>query len=228
MANLRIFDSERLFGISQRAAEQSASTIPGPNDSPIIATLFAAAALEGFVNELIEWAVLERERTATRKARESFASVQDDFAVSLAMCLSTAEELRAKTEYKIQKISFMSTRKTMDKGGQPFQDYKLLFDLRDSIVHLKPEYFEIGTDSKIGHSKHSKLVERLRQRKIPISVQSVDLDRLSWLEQISVPEVGKWAYNAAYFMTQHLVTELPDGQLKKQIERQFQQIPPAF
>jgi hypothetical protein len=91
-----------------------------------------------------------------------------------------------------------------DKGAQPYQDFDLLMDIRNAIVHLKPEKM---------YSKTSPLMQRLMSKGIcgETSLQQPS----SLVSQVSTRAAARWACNVAVDMVESIGDTLPEGSLSR-------------
>lgn len=167
---------------------KSASSDNRPEDA-LVAVLFSAATLEAFI---ADFAYLGKGAIGSAFSEISEAS----------KIIDELEESRASVKAKYLMAKAMLTGgKTYDKGGRPFQDFTLLFSIRDAIVHHKPQV--------VGDKPHA-LVKKLAEMKLCDHGNSE-----TWISQISTPAVAGWACNTAIAMIRSIVDSIhPSSPLK--------------
>ena len=180
-------NTPNLLSIAKRAAERSIDYQP----YAIIAIVFSAIAIEGFVNDLladVSWVPLDELDPPLRQLQELAAA-------------AGIEDRHTPLFRKISVIYVALTGKRCDTGRQPFQDLDLLLDLRNSLVHSRPETLNVEkANSPSGVSTHhqvqpAKLAVRLAQRGIVPSPPKEVLTSL--LAILHHPNAAAWAYNTA-------------------------------
>ena len=92
----------------------------------------------------------------------------------LASILDETEASRGSIRLKFLLTKVVLGSETYDKGSQPYQDFDILFAVRDAIIHMKPE--------KITGEPH-KILQRLRANDLCEAVKPGVA--ASWLGQIS-------------------------------------------
>lgn len=102
------------------------SSEPGRGEA-INSIIFSATALEAFINERSEWA-----------AQMCDFAPQPDAVVAFANVMQDAEKARASIQSKYQLARWVLTGQAYDQGANPYQDFAVLVDLRNSLLHLKP------------------------------------------------------------------------------------------
>jgi hypothetical protein len=183
-----------LFAVAWRACERSKEN----GQEAIVAIVFSALAVEGFVNHIAE---LASRPLAEKNVDElqAFASVMSDL-----------EAQRAQIKTRIQMGYYILTRKTLDRGGLPYQDFSLLVDLRNQLVHSQPE--KVEWPPRTDWEPH-RLVQQLVARKViakPSSSQAPQFQPV-----ICRYEVARWAYNLALDMMNLLINAVPEGEFKE-------------
>jgi len=192
-------NTPRLREIALCAAEGSEAYQPGA----IVSIVFAAIAVESFVNDLVDdvsWSGLGELDPALARLRELAAAVI---------------EKHTRLLRKIQVIHVALIGKRCDRGQQPFQDLDLLLRLRNALVHSRPETLSaVDAISQAGVPTHHQpaphpLVARLVERGI---VPSPPKDVLtSLLAVLHHPRVAVWAYNTAVAVNSHLIALVPNS-----------------
>jgi hypothetical protein len=174
------------------SAAQEASGDPGYGHySPLIAILFSAAALEGFVNELIE--------------DFQYQEPLDDRIRALSVVCGEIDERNAQLGLKIQVIATGLQGKPFDPGVQPFQDFALLMRIRNLIMHARPQVLRLGDDSE--PMQQDAVIRALAAR----GVIDISGPPVTWVTigMLCTPDVGAWAYESAVNMAKALRDMLP-------------------
>jgi hypothetical protein len=126
-----------LFSIAVASAKSivGAPRVGGHNET-LVSLVFAAAALEAFLNESVYLA--ENTRDASPVV-STFAQVMAD-----------AEESKAQIQAKFQLSNLVLTGKSYDKGAPPYQDFADLFAVRNSLMHGKSNELFLTVTGKPG------------------------------------------------------------------------------
>lgn len=198
--------SGAIFRIAKQAYER-AKTPAKPDrfldDSyePLIAIVFAAAAGEAFINEIGELASHPR------------MGPEPDCVPNLASLLSEVEDARGNTTLKYLLAKLALAGNAYDKGVNPYQDFAVLMELRNSLLHLKFDRIE---SVKINETRiqHPPVVGKLRSRNILAQFENVNT-LASWVLHISTPAVARWACNATAAIVGDLVQSIPDSDLRR-------------
>lgn len=192
-----------LFETAKRAHQRCGlSTRPvDVSDAALTAVLFAALAIEAFLNELADLA-----------ERFGKAAITDPPAVAaFAAAMAEAEESKASPRLKLQVAGFLLGGSPFDRGGQPYQDFRLLFTIRDFVVHHKPVH--VSWSDGAAHVDRPDLVRELRSRRLlperPAGVAS------SLLGDLSEPAVALWAIGTCARVAQDLIARIPKGTLSE-------------
>lgn len=178
------FNSRILFKIAVSAYERTESSLSdntgGQNDA-LVAILFSAVALEAFIMDL-----------ALIAAADSQLLRRTDLQ-ALANILDETESSRGSIRLKFLFAKSILSGKPYEKGSLPYQDFDILFILRDSIIHMKPE--------RITGEPH-KVLQRLQAKNL-CELPDPHITG-SWLGQVSTRTVARWACNVVVDMTQSL------------------------
>lgn len=170
-----VFTSRRLLRIARKAVNRSKTE----KDQALVAILFSAAAVEGFVNDVMEFAPFAK---------------SDSQAESLHVLLSEAEQQKAQIGLKLQIISTVCRGKTLPRGESLFQNFDLLFRLRNDLVHIRPGK---AKSQFFGPTKRTspKSAAQLIARGI-VSREEVEHAH-NWLDVVADQAVAEWAIGAA-------------------------------
>jgi hypothetical protein len=177
-----VHNSSFYIGLAVNAAKRVSASEPEEDGrrEAIISVVFAASALEAFINERVDWAVQLCNEQDEPEVVRTFASV-----------LTEAENSRASLESKYKLARWILTGKGYDQGTNPYQDFSLLISLRNSLVHLKPA---------------NTLLKRFEGKGVLLPEDQVAFESLddpsepmpgSWTERVATKEMAIWACDAA-------------------------------
>ena len=205
--------SVELFLVAKRAADYLAKDIAvsekGIRDENLIAIVFSVLAVEGFLNDL---STLD----GSRDEQPSIVDC-DDRLKSLQRVLTIAEEANLHSLDKL-KLAHEILGKPIDFGRQPVQDYQLLKQLRDAIVHPKPSSTTMVTEvtsppspPKFLQSK-DKLIRALQSRDLLATDPSgLGQGFLYWLNR---RKLAQWAVETASAIVTMTIESLPRGDFR--------------
>lgn len=165
--------AKRAYHRASREGNHPAETL----DNALTAVIMACAALEGYINESF---ALIREGPGMKSCPErakAFADILEDI-----------ESSRGSTRLKYQIGLAILTGTPFRKGEYPYQDFDLLFAVRDELMHHKLE--------KLTQEPH-KLVKRLRSKRLFADDGGV---KQSSHGLVFTPATAKWACNTAVAM----------------------------
>ncbi len=184
-----LLSSGVLFGIAEKAYQRlkdvPSDTLPDQRDA-LVSILFSAATLEAYINEL------------TLHVNHA-PSISGPFQ-PLAAALNNVEEGNGSVRLKFMLTKIILSGEPYDKGAPPYQDFDLLFVIRNAIVHLKPEHVT-GDEHKI--------LKRLRAKKLCASTPASTGG--GWIHQIATRAVSKWSCLVVGEMIQSVQSCLPEG-----------------
>jgi hypothetical protein len=179
----------------------------------LVAIVFSAAALEGFINEAVEFAALPRPKSP-----------------SVALFADLAQEVeksRGSTRLKFLLASGVFAGRVFNKGGQPYQDFELLMDLRNELVHLKPIDRITGPNAEgLLESKPPAIIKRLRSKRI--LAKNDPQIATPFTSLISTPAAARWACNAAAGMVEELLKLVPTSKYKSMLHQSAKHFSPVL
>ncbi len=172
-------------GIAHAAYERLVETPPSDTKDgqwdALIAILFSAAALESLINEV-----------ALIAASRPSAAKRVPFLRALGDVLVEAEKTRGSVRQKYLLTKHILPGKPYDRGSQPYQDFDLLFKIRDEVVHPKPEQYDNDPE---------RITKPLETKKLIEPVTNV---QITWMTRISTRAVALWACNVVADMAASL------------------------
>jgi hypothetical protein len=140
-----------------------------------------------------------------------FADLNPKSIETFARLMEEVEEGRGSIAFKFLLARAVFIGEAYDKSRQPYQDFKRLMDLRNALVHMKADTFEL--DSKGGTPrKLPPAVQRLPKRILAKVSSRVHMD---WISLISTPEVARWACIVTVEMVQSIISILPESHFQR-------------
>jgi hypothetical protein len=176
---------------------------------PLVTIVFAAAAVEAFINEVGELARMEQ---------PNYLPPEPPQVVAFGGVLEELEDTHASVLNKFSIGRFVLSGTPFDRGCRLYQDFALLFDVRNAIMHMKPFHeWSRGEQGDIVTHTH-KIVARLEAKNL---VAQCDLTSTPWAQQISTPGVAQWALNTAIAVMNSACDAMPHSSLKERCQRYF-------
>jgi hypothetical protein len=160
-------NTRALFSIAVAAAKGiGAKPREGGQNEALVSIVFAAASLEAFLSEsayLAEFsqhlvnvgAGLGQPRVPEPGVVSAFAQVMDD-----------AEGSKASLESKFHLANLVLTGEAYDRGAAPYQDFALLIDARNALVHFKSKEYFSKAEGKPAVFNQEKVVEKLKSHNL--------------------------------------------------------------
>jgi hypothetical protein len=169
------------------------------------ALLLAAAAIEGFINEVMD---ISRLRTMPTEVAER---VGYERYVAACRIVESIERSRGQTELKYMMASQVLSGRMFDRGSAPLQDVTTLFDLRNMVMHLKP----VPQDVKIiktpdGDRIWSEMPPKIRTLQTRGLARDNDKGS-SWFSVLQTYEMAAWACETAREIMRATISMLPLG-----------------
>lgn len=162
------------------------------SSDPFVAVVFAVAAFEGFINDAIEMV-------------SPLPPIHHGpLCTQFGVIGKHLRERRAGTEEKLDLAHVIFTGKPFDRGVCPYQDWALLRDLRNKLVHMRPDdgYFEHEEDMSMGELVSPKVIDGLETKNI---LDDSGRQWANWHPLIQTAGVARWACNVSADMVDALV-----------------------
>jgi hypothetical protein len=175
----------------------------------LVVIVFAALSVEAFINELAEMSGRDADLFPDR-GRTSYWPSEIQVLADMATAVREVEDSRGRVTEKYERAHEVLSGSALDRGAQPYQDFRDLMKLRDDLVHLRQR------DRTDGHgfvSPESGVVRRLQQLGRTLTQGHRPGDPgggTSWLNELQTPEIAEWAYNAAVNIITAIGMLLPD------------------
>jgi hypothetical protein len=167
-------------------------------DNIVIAIVFSVVGAEAFINEAVEMASQSARGESDQKRITAFAELGKQI-----------EESRGSLELKYQVARWILTGEAFDTSAAPYQDFALLIDVRNALIHYKlVDKIYTNTDG-VMRMEIPKFVKQLRSKNVladlPPDAQT------SWLARITSPDMARWSCLSAAAMVRGIVEIVPQG-----------------
>src|SRR5208283_1813817 len=201
MSSSRVINTEAIFDIALEAAKRiNAPRREGGKREALVSVVFAAVSLEAFLNELIELA-------------QDFADYENALPMTSAFAKLMSQLSRLPIVLRFNMAHWILTGGPYDTDSQPFQALTLLFQIRNDLVHFKPDPLTEEGESKPTHTT----LEKLRSKHILNHASRAESNR-SWIQAAGTKAVAEWACNATSTVAADLVSKLPVGAWRQAVE----------
>jgi hypothetical protein len=194
-----------------RVARDAAARVPSEPFSPpykfrhssLTGVVFAALSVEGFLNELpeLDWMT---------EGQPSLAALNKQVQTMRRM-LAYAEEANSPTAMKLL-LMHEALGQPLDCGAAAFQDFYLLKQLRDAIVHPKSSNITVSFDPVEFRSSHAKLLRALQSR--GLLFEDPTKQGLPFFVWLSGDAVAAWAVKVASSTVIATLEALPAGDFR--------------
>lgn len=177
---------------------------------PLIAIVFATAAMEGFINEVFELASEPGDLLRLLGDPPEHKSV-----AALAGLAKALEQASSPIPLKFMLAKIALSGEPYDKGSPPYQDFELLIKVRNCLVHLRPlDKFKMpGNNDVTGKPTPRVAVPRfmkgLRTKNVLVETDATTFPNSFY--EICTPAMARWACNTASAMVQSIVQIVPDN-----------------
>lgn len=177
----------RIFTDAVTWAEQIKAEDTEPaQPQALVSLIYAPMSIETFMNELVFHATQYGIKKPGPRL-QAFADV-----------LTEMEESKTQIKTKVQMGKFILTGESFDKGKYPYQDFDLLVNLRNEIIHQKA-HEELAFDDQGNETiRKRKILKPFEDRKLLGKViHNGQEAQMNWLDEISTRAMAVWACNAA-------------------------------
>jgi hypothetical protein len=175
----------------------------GGQSEALTAVVFSVTALEGFINEFADMASTSANWTAT-----------DPRVATLAAIVGELDQSRASLEAKFWFAKWILSGTNYDKGRHPYQDFKLLIDLRNSLIHLKTDRIEDKPPFGTGSASSPACMRGLDARNLTGVFEGNT--HTSWVAKISTRAVARWSCDTTAAMGRSILEALPENDVIRQ------------
>jgi hypothetical protein len=169
-------------------------------DSLLEVYILVAASLEAFINEFCREKIDELKSTD----REAY----------WLMGLEAIIDRKIEVRLKWQIVPQLLWQKTFDESKAPWQDFHVLINIRNSLLHYQMEYLQGGRLPKyLGHIQQFFESED-HNVKAPTIIERIQRSE-TWVDRICHLDVAKWAFNTGIEMIQKFL-DFADSETKSQ------------
>jgi hypothetical protein len=175
-----------------------------------VAVIFSAMAVEGFINEV--------EAVAAAAAYSMGFHKEPAVIAVLAATLADLEESRVSVETKYAVSFLILTGKAYVRGKSPYQDFALLMELRNALLHPKPHRFLRRGSSDAPELKliTSPVIRRLRDRNVLVPGGYPEFPLLA---RVCTRAAAQWALRATEGIVRSIIDVIPSGQCREILKR---------
>ncbi len=199
MEEATFFSTNILATIAFNAAERSLAN----RDDNLVAALFSATWVEASVNELVHKLTATDEKHLDTQLIEAKRTVT---AVNLF------DRRSASLRTKLNVLCATTAHRQIDWGTEPWQRLALLIQLRNWLVHLRPERMKVrpGVEGEPSSLVSQQVHELVRSLKNSGAIKEIPRGHLVPVAvAASLPGVGAWSYRVAYDTLAAVVTWHP-------------------
>lgn len=203
------------------------------NNLGVVSCLLSAAAVEAFANDMMDWyeyCLDHHKNCASQTGRNSilprsqftfcngFQHKITQTEIEICNELTKLEENRGRTLDKInairKKISFNDNSAEWQKI---YNELRLLFSIRDGIMHAKGEKLSIETHDKAKIEGYPDFLGTLQSMGlVNIPVENLD----SWLNVVDTNRFAKWCNISSKNTVDYLLKKLPDSEISLLFKRE--------
>jgi hypothetical protein len=188
-----------------RSAYQRIPSTPsirtGRQMEALTAIVFAATSLEAFINEIADLA-----------AQPLYPEPPEPSFVAFAGLMEELEKSRASIVSKFWLGKWVLTAAPYDKGAPPYQDFALLIELRNTLVHSrsldKLDYYddEVGFVRTV-ETEAPTVITKLASKHILAELPGPSA--VAWITLITTKATARWACNAASALVLSFLEMIP-------------------
>jgi hypothetical protein len=204
-----------MFNIALKAYEKTGLIHLAENplkQDAIVAIIMSVVSLETFINEVAELAA-HPHPVGPRGPYPVPANV-----ANLAFVLEDLVHKRESIKLKFQLAKILLSGESYAKGEQPYQDFALLIELRNAIIHQRPlDVFRFDPDRRGVVTTPPDILEKLRSKDILYAETQT-----TWINQVMTSAAARWACNAAANMVHSITNIVPESSLKESVDLFYQ------
>jgi hypothetical protein len=215
-----IFTVPQLLARAKKAVDRSIDD----GGEALVAIVFAAVAVEGYLNEAAQYVRTHLRNEPHEKHPEILA---------FSTIFPELEDSHAQLDLKLEVAGALLRGDIWSKGKQPLQDLMLLIRLRNAVLHPKPLSFPRADDEL--PKQPDRIIASLVRRGIiksppmlpplPTPSPASDETYAPWFVAIQSAEVAKWALQTAAVGIVTFAQSFPDGtEIRKHLEYYLQHV----
>lgn len=169
-----------------------------PRDS-LVAIILAAASTEAFINELAEKVIIQRDNGSRLLSPQLLA---------FADALKEVEKAHGSLSLKYLIASLTLSGLMFPKGRNPYQDFAILVDLRNDLMHLKSSDTFIHKEDRQTIVEPPKAIKALQQR--GLARKTTDKSVVSWVSMLQTKDMADWACDTSHKIILSDLEMIPD------------------
>jgi hypothetical protein len=233
-----------IFTVAVNSAKRmNATRRQGGHDEPLVSVVFAAAAVEAFLNEAGYLA----------GGRNSLQAAEPPAVQAFSQVMEEAEESRASVLSKFNLASLVLTGTACARGKPPYQDFADLVAVRNLMMHGKSKERFSRIDEKPVLINPTAVLDRLASKhllheappehlngfvamvgesSLAEVIYADEMEGISakesgsrmmtrWIYLVGTRAVAEWACNAASRMVLDTIEKAPEGRWKQMLNGQF-------
>ncbi len=178
-----------------------------PHHKTLISIVFSVSSLELFINELSE---LTGAWFDTPERTPNAVS-------ALGSVLREAEESHGSTKLKYLLAYSVLTGKPWDKSGEDFENFALLIDVRNALIHMKPsDRLERKALNEI-EFRPNRLLRKLEGKAV-LTPDGATKKWEPWTIRINTRAMARWACNVSAKTTAIIADVFPECLLKSAVD----------
>ncbi len=179
-----------------RLTAQGSTTERAPNQAhALTAIIYSAATLEAFINEVAD--------IASHDIAQPNLSNPPSVAM-FAEALKEVERSRGSIKLKFWMTKWVFSGEPYDTGAEPYQDFSLLVDLRNELLHMDAESYA-ATGGVTGYRPPA-VIESLRSK----NILAVGGASPGWMSLLMTVAAARWACNTVTRMVHSILEVLPE------------------
>jgi hypothetical protein len=207
----RFLNTGIIFGHATAARDKVLKTAEprlGGGLDALTAIVFAVTALETFMNEFIDLLDYDAFRDKWDERRGTLIAVIDEL-----------EKSRAPLKSKFLLAKWILSGVGYDKGTAPYQEFALLVDVRDALIHSRIDGFAVEGHSDEWSSMKYPFIRALESRNLTALFEKNTAK--SWIAFVCTGAVARWACETAHVMAQSILETLPDKSMHRVVFESF-------
>jgi hypothetical protein len=184
----------------------------GGQTEALTSIVFAASALEAFINELADFTTQPVYAESPEPPLPAFAGLMEEL-----------EKSRASIVSKFWLGKWVLSAMPYDKGAQPYQDFALLIELRNTLVHSR-SLDKLDLDSTTGawvrtiDTPAPAIISKLASKHI---LAEFTKSAVAWPTLLTTKATAQWACNAASAIVLSFLESLPNGKYSNFIRKMY-------
>lgn len=172
--------------------------------------VFSATALEAFINELADLA-----------AQPLFRDPPEPCFVAFAGLVEELEKSRASIMSKFWFGKWALTAAPYDKGAQPYQDFALLIELRNTLIHSR-SLDKLDYHAGVGFVRTTEaelpaVITKLASKHVLAELPGQSA--VTWTTLVTTKATARWACNAASAMALSFLEMIPQSRYGEVMRR---------